>query len=104
MAPGPTEIENSFVYLVDLQGQQMFDSEIKVNVEGERTPVINYRVKYTNARYPDFSMAKRFDLLLNANIDAISAVTQNGTLIVSVNKVSRSSTVRSINVVKGEGV
>ncbi|MCL7023936.1 hypothetical protein MKW94_015959 [Papaver nudicaule] len=77
---------NSFVFLIDLNGKEIFGNEIKVKEEGDRTLVITYD------HYDEYLFQKQeksFDLPLNANMDAVSAVSHNGTLLVTVNKVNR---------------
>ncbi|KAI3913659.1 hypothetical protein MKX01_035855 [Papaver californicum] len=92
MARAPTEMVNSYVFLVDLSGKEMSNDEIKVKVEeGDRTLVISY-----------LSSTQRFDLPKYVNLDAISAISQNDVLLVIVNKVNRVMTERTIKVTKVE--
>ncbi|XP_026409981.1 17.1 kDa class II heat shock protein-like [Papaver somniferum] len=85
----PTEMDNSYMFLMDLHGNKMEDCEIRVRVEADRTLVISYNtpvvtcedgVKYISTHI------EKLDLPQNANMDAISAVSHNGALLVSVNK------------------
>ncbi|KAI3955833.1 hypothetical protein MKW98_006193 [Papaver atlanticum] len=99
MAAAPIEMGNSFVLLVDLEGKNIWHDEIKIMVEGDKTVIIRYDGGGSNKF--DWHQ-ERFDLPLNAYLDAISAVSHNGTLLVSVGKIIPSNTERTINVVKGE--
>ncbi|KAI3897944.1 hypothetical protein MKW92_009615 [Papaver armeniacum] len=80
----PTEMGTSYIFLVDLEGRELFDDEIEVKVNGNR------------------DLTKTLDLPANAIRDAVSAVFHNGTLIVSVNKEvnERSTSPRCIRVIK----
>ncbi|KAI3925333.1 hypothetical protein MKW92_018495 [Papaver armeniacum] len=100
MAATPTEMDNSFVFLIDLQGNKIWGDEIKIRLETHRILVISYE-RRPNPYVKYHPLEKKFDLPHNANMDEISAVTHNRALLVSVNKVSRSREV-TIKVVKGE--
>ncbi|KAI3983076.1 hypothetical protein MKX01_035357 [Papaver californicum] len=73
-AAAPTEMENSFVFLLDLKGEEIYQDEIKIKVEDDKTLVIRYNC----------------------------VVSHNGTLLVSVNKIIQPNTERTIKVVNGE--
>ncbi|KAI3923905.1 hypothetical protein MKW92_042615 [Papaver armeniacum] len=96
MATAPTEMVNSYVFLIDLTRKEMTNDELKVKVEGDRTLVISYLSSV-------YGPTKRFDLPKYVNLDAISAISHNETLFVTVNKVNRVMTERTtIKVTKVE--
>ncbi|MCL7046258.1 hypothetical protein MKW94_002105 [Papaver nudicaule] len=101
MAARPTEMGNSYVCLLDLYGdERIVDDEINFKVEGDNTLVITY-YHYDEWPAENISMTNRFDIPQNANLDAISAVSQNGMLIVTIKKtISRLSAPWSIKVTK----
>ncbi|MCL7049714.1 hypothetical protein MKW94_021531 [Papaver nudicaule] len=86
MAATPTKVGDSYVFLMDLEGGKVYSDEIKVFGEGDRTLVIDY---WHNVDYDKNSRhgKKKFDLPQSVNMDTISAVTQNGVLMVTVKKV-----------------
>ncbi|XP_026430958.1 17.1 kDa class II heat shock protein-like [Papaver somniferum] len=103
MATAPTEMVNSYVFLIDLSGKEMSNDEIKVKVEGDRTLIVSYLSSvYGPVGISFFWQTKKFDLPKYANLDAISAISHNETLFVTVNKVNRVMTERTIKVTKVE--
>ncbi|KAI3923904.1 hypothetical protein MKW92_042614 [Papaver armeniacum] len=96
----PTEMGTSYIFLVDLEGRELFDDEIEVKVNGNRDLVISYNYDWGEGL--DVPKTKTLDLPANAIRDAVSAVLYNGTLIVSVNKEvnERSTSPRCIRVMK----
>ncbi|KAI3848457.1 hypothetical protein MKW92_046058 [Papaver armeniacum] len=99
MATTPTEMGKSYVYLIDLNGQEMLNDEIKVDMEGDTTLVISFGSTINSSTV--VLNKKKFDLPLNVNLDAISAASHNGTLMVTIKKtINRLKTARSIKVTK----
>ncbi|KAI3913658.1 hypothetical protein MKX01_035854 [Papaver californicum] len=100
------EMDNSYLFLIDRQSKFGYDDEIKVNVNADSTLVIAYKC-YLSVD-PKWGI-KKFDLPQDANLDSISAISLNGTLIVSVSKKTIIKTInqprttrRSIRVIKAD--
>ncbi|MCL7032273.1 hypothetical protein MKW94_005006 [Papaver nudicaule] len=96
MAATPVEMSNSYVFHIDI-GLLNLQDRIKVYSEDGRTLVVTYG---TNSSRDAFT--QRFDLPHNANVDSVSAVSQNGTLFFSVNKFNRPFRVNLVRVIKAE--
>ncbi|KAJ8750541.1 hypothetical protein K2173_015698 [Erythroxylum novogranatense] len=87
------EYPNSYKFVVDMPGIK--DSEIKVQVEDDNVLVVsgernrekdNNGVKYLRMERRIGKLMRKFTLPDNANMDAISAVCQDGVLTVTVDK------------------
>ncbi|KAI3883174.1 hypothetical protein MKW92_009613 [Papaver armeniacum] len=92
------EMDNSYLFLIDMESKKIYGDEIVVYVEAYSTLVISY--KYGR---PRSYMIKKFDLPQDANLHAISAISLNGTLIISINKaINPPRTTRSIKVIKAD--
>ncbi|KAI3837355.1 hypothetical protein MKX03_014470 [Papaver bracteatum] len=90
MAATATEMSNSFMFVIDL----------KVDVEGDKILFISFMEYFDDGAWR-WKWIKKFDLPRNANLDAISAVSQNGSLIVTINKaIYQLTTPRTIKVSK----
>ncbi|XP_026438514.1 17.1 kDa class II heat shock protein-like [Papaver somniferum] len=106
MARAPTETQKSYVFIIDLRSKELYDDEIKVDVEDYWTLVISYgetMIDDFGIHFP-YPVETKFDLPPNANLDAISAVSHNGTIIVCVDKLMYDSSTRSryVKVIKTE--
>lgn len=99
MAATPADVveyPNSYVFVVDMPGVKA--SEIKVHVESENVLVVSGErkrdkekdnkdgVKYVRMERRMGKIMRKFVLPENANMDAISALCQDGVLIVTVEK------------------
>ncbi|KAJ0032002.1 hypothetical protein Pint_13722 [Pistacia integerrima] len=99
MAATPADVveyPNSYVFVVDMPGIKA--NEIKAQVEGEKVLVVSGErkrdkekdnkegVKYVRMERRVGKFMRRFALPENANMDAISAVAQDGVLTVTVEK------------------
>ncbi|KAI3955836.1 hypothetical protein MKW98_006196 [Papaver atlanticum] len=103
MPTAPMEMVSSYVFLVDLNGKGMSNDEIKVKVDGDKTLVISYLSSvYGPVAVSFFWQTKRFDLPKYVNLDAISAISYKETLLVTIDKVNRVMTERTIKVTKVE--
>nr|5DS1_A Chain A, 17.1 kDa class II heat shock protein [Pisum sativum]5DS1_B Chain B, 17.1 kDa class II heat shock protein [Pisum sativum]5DS1_C Chain C, 17.1 kDa class II heat shock protein [Pisum sativum] len=87
------EHPNSYVFMVDMPGVKSGD--IKVQVEDENVLLISGErkreeekegVKYLKMERRIGKLMRKFVLPENANIEAISAISQDGVLTVTVNK------------------
>nr|P19242.1 RecName: Full=17.1 kDa class II heat shock protein [Pisum sativum]AAA33670.1 17.7 kDa heat shock protein (hsp17.7) [Pisum sativum] len=96
MAATPADVKehpNSYVFMVDMPGVKSGD--IKVQVEDENVLLISGErkreeekegVKYLKMERRIGKLMRKFVLPENANIEAISAISQDGVLTVTVNK------------------
>ncbi|KAI5404009.1 hypothetical protein KIW84_051232 [Lathyrus oleraceus] len=96
MAATPADVKeysNSYVFVVDMPGLKSGD--IKVQVEDENVLLISGErkreeekegVKYLKMERRIGKLMRKFVLPENANIEAISAISQDGVLTVTVNK------------------
>ncbi|KAI3907613.1 hypothetical protein MKW98_016257 [Papaver atlanticum] len=81
MATTHTEMNNSYVFIIDLDGQKISNGRVDVKVETDGIICIgfNYVVPLVSCVY---RTRKKFDLPRDANLDEISAVSHKGMLIV----------------------
>ncbi|KAL4022207.1 hypothetical protein IC575_015933 [Cucumis melo] len=95
MAATPADVKeypNSYVFVVDMPGLKVGDIQVQVEddnvllISGERKREEEKEAKYVRMERRVGKLMRKFVLPENANIDAISAVCQDGVLTVTVQK------------------